>query len=153
MSLLQVLNPGPESADCAEYYALPHVLLVVDGFPRALGGGERIVLRLATLLPQYGFRASILTFALDPESTFKPENAPCPVYLLPLKRTYDARAFRGALALSRFLLEQQVKVVQTFFESSDLWAGLVTRLCSRSKLVWSRRDMGILRGAKHNFGY
>ena len=41
---------------------MPHVLLVVDQFPKSLGGGERIVLRLAALLPRYGYRVSILTF-------------------------------------------------------------------------------------------
>ena len=46
----------------------PHVLLVVDQFPKTLGGGERIALKLASLLPQYGFRASILTFSIHPES-------------------------------------------------------------------------------------
>lgn len=131
----------------------PHVLLVVDGFPKSLGGGERVVLRLAALLPRYGFRASILTFAVHPESVLLRSAPPCPVYLLPLQRTYDLRALRAALALRGFLHAEDVRIVQTFFESSDLWAGLVTKLFSRAKLIWSRRDMGILRGRKHEVAY
>ena len=153
MSTIQLVAPGPEVGRRPAHTSLPHILLVLDGFPKALGGGERIVLRLAALLPAYGFRASILTFALHPESAFRPADAPCPVYLLPLTKTYDGRALQGALALRSFLRAEQVQIVQTFFESSDLWAGLVTRLLSPAKLIWSRRDMGILRGSKHRLAY
>ncbi len=153
MAVLHQLATGDAAVHAAEQRSLPHVLLVVDGFPKTLGGGERIVLRLAALLPQYGFRASILTFALHPESEFTPAQAPCPLYLLPLSRTYDWQALRGAFAMRKLFKEQNVVLVQTFFESSDLWAGLVTRLCSSAKLIWSRRDLGILRGQKHATAY
>jgi glycosyltransferase involved in cell wall biosynthesis len=140
-------NPdGPQDAD------LPHVLLVLDQFPKTLGGGERIVLRLAALLPQYGYRASILTFSAHPESAGL-QSPPCPIYLLPLQRTYDLAALQGALELRRFLKQQRIQIVQTFFESSDLWAGFVTKTMSDAKLIWSRRDMGILRGSKHHVAY
>ncbi len=131
----------------------PHVLLVVDGFPKTLGGGERIVLRLAELLPQYGYRTSILTFALHAEGEFDVQEAPCPVYLLPLTNTYNLQALRAAFALRRFLRQQNIRIVQTFFESSDIWAGFVTKLLSDAKLIWSRRDMGILRSRKHQIAY
>lgn len=131
---------------------LPHVLLILDQFPKTLGGGERIVLKLAALLPKYGFRASILTFSVHPESTAL-MSPPCPIYLLPLQRTYDLNAFRAALDLGRFIKRQKIAIVQTFFESSDLWAGAVTRLLSATKLIWSRRDMGILRAPKHRLAY
>lgn len=136
----------PEDAD------LPHVLLVVDQFSRNLGGGERIALKLAAQLPHYGYRASILTFSADPANPIF-ESAPCPVYLLPLERTYDRTALMGALALRRFLKQQKIQIVQTFFESSDIWAGFVTRSLSDAKLIWSRRDMGILRTRKHEVAY
>lgn len=137
-------NPGDSTP--------PHVLLVVDQFPKTLGGGERIVLTLATLLPKYGYRASILTFSIHPQSRVC-ESPPCPIYLLPLKRTYDLTAVRAALELRRFLRVHRVQIVQTFFESSDIWAGFVTKSTSRARLVWSRRDMGILRSRKHDIAY
>ncbi|WP_263366346.1 glycosyltransferase [Edaphobacter bradus] len=130
----------------------PHVLLVVDTLGKTLGGGERIALKLASLLPHYGYRASILTFSLHPE-TAALDSPPCPIYLLPLNRTYDLRAMRAALHLRRFLKQQQVRIVQTFFESSDIWAGFVTKALSDAKLIWSRRDMGILRTSKHEAAY
>ena len=132
---------------------LPHVLLVVDQFPKSLGGGERFVLRLAELLPQYGFRASVLTFAIHPESSVLAADRPFPVYLLPLQRTYDLNAVRSGWALGRFLRRQKIDLVQTFFESSDLWGGAVVKALSNAKLIWSRRDMGILRSGKHRLAY
>lgn len=140
------------SATVAEQSALPHVLLVLDQLSKTLGGGERIVLKLAALLPQYGYRASILTFSAHAESPAL-ESPPCPIYLLPLQRTYDLTAVRAAFDLRKFLRQQHIQIVQTFFESSDLWAGFVTKAMSSAKLIWSRRDMGILRTGKHHLAY
>jgi len=148
IAALPLHHPGPHPASAA----LPHVLLVVDQFPSTLGGGERIVLKLAALLPQYGYRASILTFSIHPQSAAL-QSPPCPIYLLPLQRTYDLTAVRAALEFRRFLRQQHVSIVQTFFESSDIWGGFVTKATSRAKLIWSRRDMGILRTRKHHIAY
>jgi glycosyltransferase involved in cell wall biosynthesis len=146
---LPLNDSSPDDRSQAE---LPHVLLVVDQFPKTLGGGERAALKLATQLPEYGYRASILTFYVHPENAAV-RSANCPVYVLPLNRTYDLEACRAAFELRDFLKEQRVQIVQTFFESSDIWAGLVTKALSKAKLIWSRRDMGILRGTKHRIAY
>jgi glycosyltransferase involved in cell wall biosynthesis len=152
MSMITALPlDGPGLQD-TEHSALPHVLLVLDQFPRTLGGGERVVLNLAALLPKHGYRASILTFSVHPESAGL-KSPPCPIYVLPLQRTYDLTALRAAFELREFLRLQQVQIVHTFFESSDLWAGFVTKSMSKAKLIWSRRDMGILRTRKHNIAY
>jgi glycosyltransferase involved in cell wall biosynthesis len=152
MSMITALPLDQPTLQEAEYSALPHVLLVLDQFPKTLGGGERIVLNLAALLPKYGYRASILTFSVHPDSTALKSRS-CPIYVLPLQRTYDLTALRAAFELRRFLRLQQVQIVQTFFESSDLWAGFVTKAMSKAKLIWSRRDMGILRTRKHHISY
>jgi glycosyltransferase involved in cell wall biosynthesis len=152
MNMITALPLDEPSHQEAEHSALPHILLVLDQFPKTLGGGERIVLNLAALLPKYGYSVSILTFFVHPESAAL-KSLPCPVYVLPLKRTYDLTALRAALALRRFLRLQQIQIVQTFFESSDIWAGFVTKTMSKAKLIWSRRDMGILRTRKHHIAY
>jgi glycosyltransferase involved in cell wall biosynthesis len=154
MSRITALPPGVLNRKQAENSALPHVLIVLDQFPKTLGGGERIVLKLAALLPQYGYRASILTFSVHPESAVLAlTSPPCSIYLLPLQRTYDLTALRSALDLRTFIRQQQIQIVQTYFESSDLWAGFVTKTMSNAKLIWSRRDMGILRARKHRLAY
>ncbi|HXC95516.1 MAG TPA: glycosyltransferase family 4 protein [Edaphobacter sp.] len=152
MSMITTLSENKSATQDASNSALPHVLLVIDQFAKTLGGGERIVLKLASRLPRYGYRVSILTFSANPESAAL-QSPPCPIYLLSLRRTYDFHAMRAAFALRRFLKEQRIQIVQTFFESSDIWAGFVTKTMSDAKLIWSRRDMGILRGRKHHIAY
>jgi len=150
--MIRALHLEESTGNDPSYFEMPHVLLVLDQFPRTLGGGERIVLKLAALLPEYGYRVSVLTFSADPASAGL-QSPPCSVYLLPLQRTYDLTALRGSLELRTFLREQKIRIVQTFFESSDLWAGFVTKAMSSAKLIWSRRDMGILRTGKHHAAY
>ncbi len=145
-------QPEPAPQNNPAMQALPHVLLVIDQLPKALGGGERVALNLAALLPGHGFRVSILSFSIHPESSAL-QSPPCPIYLLPLQRTYDLAALRGAFELQAFLKQHQVQIVQTFFESSDLWAGGVTKAASQARLIWNRRDMGILRTPKHSIAY
>jgi glycosyltransferase involved in cell wall biosynthesis len=154
VSKITVLPLEKSGSMQTERSALPHVLLVLDQFPKTLGGGERIVLKLAALLPQYGYRVSILTFSVHPESVVTTlDSLPCSIYLLPLPCTYNLSAVKAANTLRIFLRQQQVQIVQTFFESSDLWAGLVTKTLSNAALIWSRRDMGILRAHKHVIAY
>jgi len=149
---IAALPSEPPCTANAMHGDLPHILLVLDEFPKAMGGAELIALKLAALLPHYGFRASILTFSVYPDIA-ELKSPPCPIYLLPLQRTYDLTALRAALDLRRFLKQQRIRIVHTFFESSDLWAGFVTKTMSKAKLVWARRDMGILRARKHNIAY
>jgi glycosyltransferase involved in cell wall biosynthesis len=150
--MITALPLAASSLTESEHSALPHVLLVLDQFPKTLGGGERIVLKLAALLPKYGYRASILTFSVHPASTVL-DSPPCPIYVLPLTRTYDLTALRAALDFRRLLKRENIRIVQTFFESSDIWAGFVTKTVANTKLVWSRRDLGILRTSKHHVAY
>ena len=157
MAMLQCLDPGPsyfaDAAGCPiDTGKLPHVLLVLDQFPASNGGAERIAFRQAEHLPRLGYRVSILTFFAHPKSgcLIAP---PCPIYLLPLKSSFDRSALRAAPVFRSFLEREEVRLVQTFFESSDLWAGILTKATSAAKLIWSRRDMGILRNGKHRLAY
>jgi glycosyltransferase involved in cell wall biosynthesis len=152
MIKIAALPPEPPGTANAMHDDFPHILLVLDQFSRTLGGGERIALKQAALLPHFGYRSSILTFSIDPESPIL-QSPPCPIYLLPLRCTYDFTAFRAALEFRRFLKQERIQIVHTSFESSDLWAGFVTKMMSKAKLVWARRDMGILRTRKHHIAY
>lgn len=159
MTSLQLLHPGVSSEHLPQAKAggvhadrRPHVLLVLDQFPATSGGAERIALRQAELLPKFGYRVSLLTFFAHPSSSCL-HAPPCPTYLLPLTSTYNRSAWHAAGVLRAFLADENVRIVQTFFESSDLWAGMVTKIASDAKLVWSRRDMGILRSGKHHVAY
>ena len=129
-----------------------HITLLLDQFPRVLGGGERVVLRLARVLQGAGYRISIVTFQVfcDPHLLLA---AGCPVYLLPIDNVFSADALGSAWQLGTFLRRQKVSIVMTFFESSNLFGGIVTKAFSRARLIWNRRDMGILRERKHTAAY
>ncbi len=129
-----------------------HILLMLDQFPPVLGGGERVVLRTAALLRDAGYRVSILTFAVECSGETL-AHAACPIYLLPITGVFQPAALRAAWQLGRFLRRERVRVVQTYFESSNLFGGLTTKLLSRARLVWNFRDMGILRESKHRAAY
>jgi glycosyltransferase involved in cell wall biosynthesis len=60
---------------------------------------------------------------------------------------------RTALQFRDIVRRENVSIVHTFFETSDLWAAPIARLSGCPVLVSSRRDMGILRTRKHRFAY
>lgn len=146
MLLTDTLQRQPEASQAI------HIVLLIDQFPRVLGGGERVVLRNAALLTRAGYRVSIITFAIlcTPETL---QGAACPILLLPLTGVFQPAAVRAAWQFGRFLRREKVRVVQTFFESANLFGGIVTKALSSAKLIWNRRDMGILRTGKHRLAY
>jgi glycosyltransferase involved in cell wall biosynthesis len=78
---------------------------------------------------------------------------PCPAHVLPLRKTYDWNALQMALWMRDFVRRENVDIVHTFHETSDLWGGFVARMSRVPAVVSSRRDMGILRQPKHQLAY
>lgn len=107
---------------------------------------------MINLLPQDKFRCSLATFKLDSRVDLFRQIA-CPVHVFPLRRIYDWSGLRAAIKLRELIRSQDVKIVHTFFETSDTWGGLVAKLSGCPLLISSRRDMGILRSGKHRLAY
>src|SRR5579883_2914095 len=129
----------------------PHILFLIDQLCQA-GGAERALLQIIRLLPRSRFRCSLATFKIDRcQPAFA--DIPCRVHLFPLRRTYGWSGLRAALRLSKLIRSEGVRLVHTFFETSDIWGGVITKLSGRPRLVSSRRDMGIFRSAKHRLAY
>lgn len=132
--------------------AIPHVLYIIDHLD-GLGGGEAALTRTVRLMPPDRIRCSVVT--LNPK--VHPEvraQLRCPIYVLPLTRTHDLNALSMAIKLRGLIRSGNVDVVHTFFETANLWGGVVTKLGGGPLLVSSRRDLGILRtGRKHRLGY
>ena len=103
-----------------------HVLYFIDRLGPILGGGERVLLSVLQALPKDRFRASLATFSYELDQPTR-DRPPCPVHVFRMKRTYGMQSLRMAMAFRKLLRDQQVDIVQTMFESSDLWAGLVTK--------------------------
>src|SRR5438270_6298597 len=128
--------------------ARPHVLFLIDHL-MALGGGETNLLKVVELMPPELVRCSIATFRIKPEIQ---ESIQVPVHIFPWKRVYHLGAWKAAFALRKLIRDEHVDIVQTYFETSNLWGGIVAKL-SGALLLSSRRDMGILRKTKHALAY
>jgi glycosyltransferase involved in cell wall biosynthesis len=109
-------------------------------------------LEIIRRLPPDQFRCSVVTFQIAPGLKAL-ENLCSPLQVLPLRRTYDIRAIRTAFLMRDLIRRENVSIVHTFFETSDLWAAPIARLSGCPVLVSSRRDTGILRTRKHHFAY
>ncbi|MBZ5492112.1 MAG: glycosyltransferase [Acidobacteriia bacterium] len=128
--------------------ARPHVLFLIDHL-MALGGGETNLLKVAQLMPPELVRCSIATFRIKPEIL---QSISVPVYVFPWKRFFHLDAWKAVIALRKLIRTEKVDIVQTYFETSNLWGGLVAKL-SGALLLSSRRDMGILRKARYALAY
>ena len=126
----------------------PHVLLIIDHL-MALGGGETNLMKVAELMPPEMIRCSIATFRIKPEIR---KSISVPVYVFPWKRFFHLDAWKAVIALRKLIRAEKVDIVQTYFETSNLWGGLVAKL-SGALLLSSRRDMGILRKTRHALAY
>jgi L-malate glycosyltransferase len=128
--------------------ARPHVLFLIDHL-MALGGGETNLLKVVELMPPELIRCSIATFRIKPEIR---QSIPVPVYVFPWKRFFHLDAWKAVIALRKLIRTDKVDIVQTYFETSNLWGGLVAKL-SGALLLSSRRDMGILRKSRYALAY
>jgi L-malate glycosyltransferase len=128
--------------------ARPHVLFLIDHL-MALGGGETNLLKVVQLMPPELVRCSVATFRIKPEIR---QSISVPVYVFPWKRFFHADAWKAVIALRKLIKTEKVDIVQTYFETSNLWGGLVAKL-SGALLLSSRRDMGILRKSKYALAY
>jgi glycosyltransferase involved in cell wall biosynthesis len=126
----------------------PHVLFLIDHL-MALGGGETNLLKVVELMPPELVRCSIATFRIKPEIR---ESIHVPVHIFPWRRVYHLDAWKAAFTLRKLIRDEHVDIVQTYFETSNLWGGIVAKL-SGALLLSSRRDMGILRKTKHALAY
>ncbi len=135
----------------ARSHAPVRILYIVDQLTE-MGGAERSLLKMIRSLPQERFRCSLVTFKINRRLPLF-SSLPCDVRVLPLRKSYDVQAFRLSLELRRLITSEGVSIVHTFFETADLWGGLVSRLSRVPVLLSSRRDMGILRHPKHAFAY
>jgi glycosyltransferase involved in cell wall biosynthesis len=143
-------EPAEQSAEEVRFRKQPplHVLFLIDHL-MALGGGESNLLKVVKLLPPERVRCSIATFRIKPEIR---QGITVPVYVFPWRRVYHLSAWKAAFALRALIRRERVDIVQTYFESANLWGGLVAKL-SGAALLSSRRDMGILRQRKHKLAY
>jgi glycosyltransferase involved in cell wall biosynthesis len=129
------------------------ITYIIDHLCNIQAGGEQALLRIIRYLPRNRFRPSVVTFNVKPRSVRILRELECPLYVFPLRRTYGWSGLKTALRLRRLLAAKSPGIVHTFFETSNTWGGLITKLSFGPMLVSSRRDMGVLRSTKHRLAY
>ena len=127
------------------------VLYVIDELQQ-LGGAERNLVRTLRHLPRDRYRPFVLTFRLNPDvKDFS--TLPCPVEVYPVYNLYSLDTLRYAPRLLRCIRRERIRIVHTFFETADLWAGSLAKLGSDAVLISGRRDLGIRRNWRLNILY
>ena len=127
------------------------VLYIIDQLCR-LGGAERALLRIIKSLPRERYSPHLLTFKVEAGLGLA-DVVSCPLSTYALRRTYDRTAMDTARKIRQLIRTHNIQITHTFHETSDLWAGPIAKLSGCPILITSRRDMGFLRGRKHNLGY
>ena len=146
--LPQLLKPAADL--CSGVHGQRSILFLVDQLSE-LGGGERALFDLARALKREGHRIFVVTFKGDPDpAAFALFDS---ITFMPLTSCFSPGGLRTAFQLRRFIRREHIGIVQTYFESSDIFGALVARLSGVSCVLSSRRDMGILRSRKHRVAY
>ncbi len=127
------------------------ILYIIDSLWN-VGGAEGCLVRMTKHLPP-GFECRVLTFHSAKSSRWFIDQFDCPVDHWQINNVWDRTAFRVARRLYRLVRDQQIDIVHTFFQTSDLWAGPIAKLAGAKVHISSRRDMGFMRQRKHDLGY
>jgi glycosyltransferase involved in cell wall biosynthesis len=128
------------------------ILFLIDVLYTSRGGAEGVLQKMIVHLPRDRYDCSIATFATHAERVAA-EQYPCPVYRLPIQRTYDWRALRMGSRLAGLIRSQRIQIVHTFFPAADLFGGAIARLSGCPIVISSRRDMGFQRSAAQRLVY
>lgn len=127
------------------------VLYLIDNFC-SVGGTERHLLQLTTLLDRSRFRPLVLVFDLRDNHLIRAmREGDVPVIDFPVGRYYTPRAARKAIDLSRLIRKHKVDIVQTYHFKSDTYGVAVARLSGVKHIISSRRDLGDLKSPWHLF--
>jgi glycosyltransferase involved in cell wall biosynthesis len=127
-----------------------HILFVIDAL-LGWGGAEGALLRITRGLAASGIRCSVITFSAGPEKIMKA--FPCPVHHMPIRFRYGLGALAAVRRIRRYIREEGVDILHTFFAASDLLGGMAGVLGGCKVMISSRRDMGILRKPGQDLSY
>jgi len=137
---------------CGTTPGVHHILFLFDQLQDLGGGAERSLLKITQWLPTDRYRVSIATFYKPSDADFFGQFG-CPVHVLPFSKVFSWESLKVGRRLRAIIRFERVSIVQTFFETSDLWGSVVAKLSGCPILISSRRDMGFQRTPKHKLAY
>src|SRR6185312_9114532 len=150
--MMMAAIPAPnEPRRATGFAAQPRsVLFLIDQLTE-LGGAERMMFTLARSLSLRGYRVSIVTLRDNPSpEAYKLADE---IIVLPMRSCLSRDAFQCMHALVELIRLRDVTLVQTYFESADIFGAVVSWIAGVQAVCSSRRDMGILRSRKHRLLY
>lgn len=150
--------PSPKPDDSNSRRSEPgvspvRITYIIDHLHNIGGGGEQALLRIIQHLPRDRFQPSVITFNVKPRSVQLLREMECPLHIFPIRRTYGWDGLKAASKIRRLLAAERPRIVHSFFETSNIFGGLITKLSLGPKLLSSRRDMGVLQSTKHRLAY
>lgn len=128
------------------------ILFLIDQLETLQGGAEGALFKLTRLLDSSRYQPMVVVLNKPADHSCLSRFG-CPVEVLGISRTYGWSAIRAARRLRRIIRDRKVSLVQTFFESSDLWGAPIARLSGCRVLISSRRDLGFRRRPLHHIAY
>ena len=126
-------------------------MYMIDYFHLA-GGTETHLAYLATMLDKNKFKCFIVVFDLEETTLIRRIRiSGVPVIHVSVGRYYTYNAIKQAFALSKFIKENNIDIVQTFHFKSDFYGALVAHLSGVKHIISSKRDLGDLKKEWHLF--
>src|SRR6266478_4086697 len=89
------------------------IMYMIDQLYNIAGGGEQALFRTIRHLPRDRFLPSVVTFSVKPRSVEILRDLQCPLYLFPMRRTYDWNGLRVALRVQQLFRLQKPTIVHT----------------------------------------
>lgn len=126
------------------------ILYLIDQL-RNMGGAEGNLVNILSHLDPQRFRYSLYTFQLESplKELLQEKNLIC--NLIPYPTSISGLI--KYLALARKLRSQEIDILHSYFESSDIWGTLLAKLAGISVIISSKRDLGFLKSKKVLLAY
>ncbi|RMD87453.1 MAG: glycosyltransferase [Calditrichaeota bacterium] len=68
---------------------------------------------------------------------------------MPISRIYGMAALKHLPGICRLIKENNIDIIQTFNIDSDIYGGILGKLCGVPVIISSRRDLGVYRKRRH----
>ena len=131
------------------------ILYLIDTYlPRpdqaAVGGTEKQLSLLVSSLNPDIFRPIVVQLSMHPSQKTTDTIGNVKLFHLPTKKIYSLRGLNQIRKLVNLAKDEQVDIIHTFFEKSEVMGWLVKRLSGIPVWITSRRDLGFKRKEIYN---
>ena len=124
-----------------------HIFYIIDKLQ--IGGTEKQLLALVNGLNRKEFSPSIVVLKRE-NNDFEGEFN-CPIHTLQVNSFFSFAGIRAFLKLKKMIQEQNVSIVQTFFQDATFLGVIAAKLAKTKVILAARRDLGFWYSYKSRF--